>query len=229
MHTIEHDVERPDREVVEAFEAVPSTIVSDVTGNVGLTMDSGIRPAYEGVEMAGTAITVKAAPGDNLIIHRAITMAEPGDVLVVDCDGYTDVGHVGELMCTSCRANGLAGLVIDGGYRDSREIAEMEFPVYGRGVNPQGPLKQDPGSVNVTISCGGVSVDPGDIVVGDDDGLAVIPGDGAERVLERAREKLDAERTTREAVEDGAYLFEINGYDELFEDLEVVGPEDSIQ
>ncbi|WP_049987083.1 4-carboxy-4-hydroxy-2-oxoadipate aldolase/oxaloacetate decarboxylase [Halobellus rufus] len=229
MHAIEHDVERPDRETVEAFEEIPSTIVSDVTGNVGLTMDAGIKPAADGVDMAGTAITVKAAPGDNLIIHKAITMAEPGDVLVIDCDGYTDTGHVGELMCESCRANGLAGLVIDGGYRDSREIAEMDFPVYGRGVNPQGPLKQDPGSVNVTVSCGGVSVDPGDIVVGDDDGIAVIPGEGAARVLERAREKLDSEDATREEIRNGTYLFERNGYDELFEELEVVGPEDSIQ
>lgn len=229
MHTIEYDVERPDSDTVESFEEVPSTIVSDVTGNIGLTMDSGIRPAYEGVEMAGTAITVKAAPGDNLIIHKAMTMADPGDVLVIDCNGYTDTGHVGELMCSSCQANGLAGLVIDGAYRDSKELAEMEFPVYGRGVNPQGPLKQDPGSINVTISCGGVSVDPGDIIIGDDDGLAVIPREGAETVLERSYEKLNAEDTTREKVLAGEYLFELKGYDELFENLNVVGPEDSIQ
>ncbi|AKU06726.1 MULTISPECIES: 4-carboxy-4-hydroxy-2-oxoadipate aldolase/oxaloacetate decarboxylase [Haloferax] len=229
MHTIEPDVERPDRELVEAFEEIPSTIVSDVTGNIGLTMDAGLRPAYEGVEMAGTAVTVKAAPGDNLIIHKAITLTEPGDVLIIDCDGYTDTGHVGELMCTSCQANGLAGLVIDGAYRDSREIAEMEFPVYGRGVNPQGPLKQDPGSINVTVSVGGVSVDPGDIVIGDDDGLAVIPREGAEEVLERAHEKLSAEDSVREEVLDGEYLYELNGYDELFENLTIVGPEDSIQ
>lgn len=229
MHSIEYDIERPDRDIVESFEEIPSTIVSDVTGNIGLTMDSGIRPAYDGVEMAGTAITVKAAPGDNLIIHKAITMAEPGDVLIIDCNGYTDTGHVGELMCTSCQANGLAGLVIDGAYRDSKELAEMEFPVYGRGVNPQGPLKQDPGSINVTISCGGVSVDPGDIVIGDDDGLAVIPQEGAETVLELSHEKLNAEDNTREEVLEGKYLFELKGYDELFESLNVVGPEDSIQ
>jgi len=229
VHTIEHDIERPDRSIVDAFEEVPSTIVSDVTGNVGLTMDAGMKPAGDGVEMAGSAVTVKAAPGDNLIIHKAITMAEPGDVLVIDCDGYTDVGHVGELMCGTCKANGLAGLVIDGGYRDSRELAEMDFPVYGRGVNPQGPLKQDPGSVNVTVSVGGVSVDPGDILVGDDDGIAVIPGDGAEQVLDLAREKMDAEDATREAIQSGEYLLDLKGYDKLLDDLEVVGPEDSIQ
>lgn len=229
MHTIDDHVERPDRKTVEAFEEVPSTIASDVTGNIGLTMDAGIRPAYDGIEMAGTAITVKAAPGDNLIIHKAITMAKPGDVLVIDCNGYTDTGHIGELMCTSCQANDLAGLVIDGAYRDKREITEMEFPVYGRGVNPQGPLKQDPGSINVTVSCGGVSVDPGDIVVGDDDGLAVIPGDSAAQILESAQEKIRAEDNVREEILDGTYLFDINGYDELFENMEVVGPEDSIQ
>ncbi|QLG28932.1 4-carboxy-4-hydroxy-2-oxoadipate aldolase/oxaloacetate decarboxylase [Halorarum halophilum] len=229
MHTVEPNIERQDRDLVESFEEIPSTIVSDVTGNIGLTMDSGIRPAFDGVEMAGSAVTVKAAPGDNLIIHKAITMAEPGDVLVIDCDGYTDTGHIGELMSRSCQANGLSGLIIDGAYRDSRDIAEMEFPVYGRGVNPQGPLKQDPGSINVTISCGGVSVDPGDIVVGDDDGVAVIPGHGAEKVLELAHQKLAAEDTTREEVEAGEYLYELNGYDQLFEGMEVVGPEDSIQ
>lgn len=229
MHTVEYDVDRPDRSVVEEYEIIPSTIVSDVTGNIGLTMDAGIRPAYDEIEMAGSAITVKAAPGDNLIIHKAITMAEPGDVLVIDCNGYCDTGHVGELMCNSCQANGLAGLVIDGAYRDSREIVEMGFPVYGRGVNPRGPLKQDPGSINVTVSCGGVSVDPGDIVVGDDDGLAVIPQDGATKVLELAHEKLEAEDDTRERVLDGEYLYEMKGYDELFEKLHVVGPEDSIQ
>jgi 4-hydroxy-4-methyl-2-oxoglutarate aldolase len=229
MHTIRRDIERPDPELVEAFEGVPSTIVSDVTGNVGLTMDSGIRPAYDGVELAGSAVTVKAAPGDNLIIHKAITMTKPGDVLVIDCNGYTETGHIGELMCRSCQVNRLSGIVIDGAYRDSRELAEMEFPVYGRGVNPQGPLKQDPGSINVTVSCGGVSVDPGDIVVGDDDGVAVIPSDGAAEVLELAREKLAAEDTTLEELEEGTYLFEINGYDRLFEGMDVVGPEDSVQ
>lgn len=229
MHTIEHDVQRPDRDVVSAFEGIPSTIVSDVTGNVGLTMDSGINPAYEGAETAGTAITVKAAPGDNLIIHKAITMAEPGDILVIDADGFTETGHLGELMCKSCQVNKLAGIVIDGSIRDRQAIAEMEFPVYARGTHPRGPLKQDPGSINVPVSCGGVTVKPGDVVVGDDDGLAVVPRESAAEILERSREKLDSEDAVREELVEGEYLFEFNGYDQLFEELEVVGPEDSLQ
>lgn len=229
MHTIEYDVQRPDRDIVSAFEGIPSTIVSDVTGNVGLTMDSGINPAYEGAETAGTAITVKAAPGDNLIIHKAITMAEPGDVLVIDADGFTETGHLGELMCKSCQVNKLAGIVIDGSIRDRLAIAEMEFPVYARGTHPRGPLKQDPGSINVAVSCGGVTVEPGDVVVGDDDGLAVAPRESAAEILERSREKLDSEDAVRDELVEGEYLFERNGYDRLFEELEVVGPEDSIQ
>jgi 4-hydroxy-4-methyl-2-oxoglutarate aldolase len=229
MHTVEYAVDRPDREVVDAFEGVPSSIVSDVTGNVGLTMDSGMKPIYEGAQLAGTAVTVKASPGDNLIIHKAITLAEPGDVLVIDANGYVETGHMGELMCATCQVNGLAGVVIDGAIRDRADIAAMEFPVYARGVHPQGPLKQDPGSINVTVSCGGVTVEPGDVVVGDDEGVAVVPADGAEAVLEDSRAKLESESETREEIEAGYYLFEEKGYDDLYDDLNVVGPEDSVR
>lgn len=229
MHTIETDVDRPDPELVSAFEGVPSSIVSDVTGNVGVAMDAGIGPVYRGAETAGTAVTVKAVPGDNLIIHRAITMAEPGDVLVIDGDGYTGTAYLGELMCASCQAQGLAGVVIDGAIRDRADVAEMDFPLYARGVNPQGPFKQDPGSINVTVSCGGVTVDPGDIVVGDGDGVSVVPAEDAESVLGNAREKLAAEGDLRERVEAGEYLYDIGGYDEILENLNVVGPEDSAE
>lgn len=229
MHTVETDIQRPSRDLVAAFEGVPSTIASDVTGNVRFAMDSGIKPITEDPEFAGSAVTVKVEPGDNLIIHKAITMAEPGDVLVIDANGYVETGHMGELMCASCQANGLAGVVIDGAIRDSAEISEMAFPVYARGVHPQGPLKQNAGSINVTVTCGEVAVEPGDILVGDHDGVTVVPQVSADRVLEDAREKMTAEQNTRERVDDGAYLYDIKGYDRLYDDIEVVGPEDSVQ
>jgi len=229
MHAIETDVDRPDPDVVTAFEDVPSSVVSDVTGNAGVAMDADIGPVHAGAGTAGTALTVKAVPGDNLIVHRAITMAEPGDVLVVDGDGYTGTAYLGELMCASCRANGLAGVVVDGAVRDRAEIAEMGFPLYARGVHPAGPYKQAPGSINVTVSCGGVAVDPGDVVVADDDGVSVVPAGDAETVLAEAREKLDAEADLRERVEAGEYLYDIGGYDRILEDLDVVGPEDSVR
>ena len=229
MHTVETDVDRPDPELASAFEGVPSAIVSDVLGNTGVAMDSDIGPVAAGTETAGTALTVKAAPGDNLIIHRAITMAEPGDVLVVDGDGYTETAYMGELMCASCAAQDLAGVVVDGAVRDREEIAAMGFPVYARAFHPQGPLKSSPGSINVAVSCAGVTVHPGDIVVGDGDGVSVVPADDAEAVLERSREKIDAEAGLRGRVENGEYLYEIGGYDELLQDLEVVGPEESVR
>jgi 4-hydroxy-4-methyl-2-oxoglutarate aldolase len=222
MHTVEHDVERPDPELVSAFEGVPSSIVSDVSGNAGVAMDAGIGPVYRGAELAGTALTVKATPGDNLIVHRAIAMAEPGDVLVVDGDGYLGAAFVGELMCGSCRAHDLAGLVVDGAVRDRADVEAMGFPLYARGTSPEGPLKRAPGSINVPVSCGGVVVEPGDVVVGDDDGVSVVPAADAEAVLERAREKLSAEADLRERVEAGEYLYDIGGFDEAFEGLDVV-------
>ena len=229
MHTIEENVAHPDRELLSAFEGVPSSIVSDVTGNVGRAMESRISPVYSGVELAGSALTVKAVPGDNLIIHKAITMAQPGHVLVIDGSGYTETAFLGELMCASCQAHGVAGIVIDGAVRDRADIAEMGFPVYARGTHPQGPFKQDPGSINVRVSCGNVAVDPGDIIVADDDGVTVLPRSEAEAVLERAREKVAAEHELRQRVEDGEYLYEIGEYHRLLEDLDIVGPEETVQ
>lgn len=229
VHTVEPEIERPDSAVVEGFEGIPSSVASDVTGNVRFAMDSGIKPVYDGATLVGTAVTVKAEPGDNLIIHKAITMAEPGDVLVIDANGYVETAHLGELMCASCKANDLGGIIIDGAIRDSADIEEMEFPVYARGIHPQGPLKQSPGSINVTVTCGEVAVDPGDILVGDDDGVTVVPGENAEEVLEAAREKFAAEGDTRELVKGGTYLYEAKGYNKLYEDMDVVGPEDSVQ
>jgi len=220
--SIESDIDRPDRALVSSFEGIPSAIVSDVIEDVRTAMNSGIKPVYRETEVAGTALTVKAVPGDNLIIHKAITMAEPGDVLVIDGDRYTETAYLGELMCASCQTHDLAGLVVDGAIRDREEIAAMEFPVYARGVHPQGPVKRAAGSINVTVSCGGITVDPGDIVVGDGEGVTVVPANDAEVILERAREKLATEDDLRDRIEDGEYLYDIAGYDELLEDQNVV-------
>ena len=226
VHTVNTNIGRPEDDVVSSFEGVPSAIIADVTDGTRNAMDAGIDPLYRGATAAGTAVTVEATPGDNLAIHKAITVAEPGDVLVVDGGGYTETAYLGELMCTSCQAHGVAGIVVDGAVRDRSEISEMEYPVYARGVNPQGPFKNDPGSVNVTVSCGDVTVDPGDIVVGDGDGVAVVPADEAEAVLERAREKLAAEADLRERAENGEYLYDIGGYESRLEELDVVESSD---
>jgi 4-hydroxy-4-methyl-2-oxoglutarate aldolase len=227
MHTVETDIDRPDPDLVREFEPVPSAIVSDVSGVPDVAMDAGLEPMGNGVELAGTALTVSASPGDNLAIHKAITMAEPGDVLVVDGDGYTGTAYLGELMCASCQAHDFAGVVVDGAVRDRAELEALDIPVFARAVHPAGPLKAHPGSINVPVTCGGVTVAPGDIVVGDDDGLAVVPADAAAATLDRARGKLADEADLRERVEDGDYLYDIGGYASVFEDLDLVGPDES--
>lgn len=221
VHTVNTDVARPSDDVVAGFDGLPSSVVADAADGSGSAMDAGIDPLHGRAAVAGTAVTVAAVPGDNLAIHKAITVARPGDVLVVDGDGYTGTAYLGELMCASCRTHDVAGVVVDGAVRDRSEIAEMGYPVYARGLSPAGPFKHDPGSINVTVSCGGVTVDPGDVVVGDGDGVTVVPAADAEAVLERAREKLETEADLRERVENGEYLYDIGGYDERFGELDV--------
>ena len=227
MPPTEHDAERPDRELVESFEGIPTAILSDVLGTGAAVMDSGIKPIDRGTEMAGTALTVNAVPSDNLIIHKAITVAEPGDVIVIDGEGFTETAYLGELMSASCNANGLSGIVVDGAVRDQKDIADMDLPVYARGVHPKGPFKHDGGSINVPVTCGGATVAPGDIVVGDGEGVVVVPANDAEATLERAREKEAAESVLRDRVEAGEYLYDIGNYEQILDELDVVGPEDS--
>ncbi len=202
-----------DPELVARFEAIPAAVLSDVTER-GEAMDSAIEPIDPETTIAGRARTVRAAPGDNLAIHRAITLVEPGDVLVVDGEGYTETASVGELMCASCRAHGVEGLVVDGAIRDREEVAPMGFPVFTRGVHPAGPRKEYEGAVDVPVSCGGVVVDPGDLVVADGDGVVVVPAGDAAPALLRARERLERETELLDRVRSGEYLYDIGGYGE---------------
>lgn len=221
MHTVIENVDRPDRNLVEQFEGIPSAILSDVTTKFANTMDHGIKPVYDGASMAGTAITVDASPGDNLMIHKAMTLAQPGDVVVVDANGYTEAGIWGEIMSLSASALDLDGTVIDGAARDADGIEEIGYPVYSRAINPKGSYKTHPGSINTPVSCGNVSVAPGDIVVGDGDGVAVVRPENAADVLDRAHEKLDSEADLQERVRAGEYIFDLGGFDEAYDRLDI--------
>lgn len=221
MHTVVSQVERPVEDVVNQFEGVPAAIVSDVTSKYENTMSSDIKPVWDQPSMVGTAITVKTYPGDNLMIHKAITLAEPGDVLVVDANGYSEAGLMGELMSLSCKTHGLNGSVIDGAVRDIDEIEDMGYPVYARDVSPKGSYKGHPGSINVPVSCGGLTVNPGDIVVGDGEGVAVVQKENARRVLDDAKDKLQSEEEMKERIRDGEYIYHIADHDESYEQLGV--------
>ncbi len=216
MHRIRSDIDRLSHDFTAEFSGIPTSILSDVTGNTGITMESEITPVSPEVPLAGSALTVNAALGDNLIIHKAITLAEPGDVLVVDGDGYTETALIGDLMAETCKEQGIRGVVIDGAVRDQVDIRTLDYPVYARAIHPAGPSKAQAGSINVPITCGGVTVNPGDLVVGDGDGVAVLPPENLDAVLTDANEKIAGEASTREAVKDGKMSYYESGYDELF-------------
>lgn len=221
MHEVISDLDRPERSIVESFSGLPSAIISDVTSKYENTMSSAIKPVWEVPEVAGTALTVKTYPGDNLMIHKAVTMAKPGDVLVIDANGYTEAGLMGELLARSCQAQEINGSVVDGAVRDVEDVSEIEFPMYARGVSPKGSYKGHPGSINVPVSCGGLEVHPGDIIVGDREGVAKVSPDHAEEVLEAAKAKLEAESELRERAENGEYIYQVAGHDEVYEELDI--------
>ena len=199
---IRREFARVDRAVVTRASTVAASVLADVAGRRG-TLDSRIRPLSRSQRMAGSALTIEVRPGDNLMIHAAMALAQPGDVLVVDGKGDTSCALMGSIMITACRKLGLAGVVLDGAHRDSEEILALGFPVYSIGSNPNGPTKNVPGRINWPISCGGVAIEPGDLVVGDGDGVVVIERERAESMLALADKKLQEERARVADIESG--------------------------
>lgn len=186
------DFERPPAEVLRGFqELIQET--GCLTGNVGdcigrnAAMCGEIRNLGDGMKVVGPALTVKVPPTDNLMIHKALTLAKPGDVMVIDGGGYTSHALLGAIMVHTAMAIGMGGFIVDGGIRDAAEIRQLGFPLFSRGVNPNGPSKEGPGEINFPISCGGKIVHPGDIIVGDDDGVVVVPKALAERALKEVQ------------------------------------------
>ncbi|MCA1442651.1 RraA family protein [Ensifer sp. IC4062] len=181
--------------MVEKFLDLPVANVSDVMSR----MTAGgavLRPLHASGVLAGAAFTVKTRPGDNLMIHKALLIAGPGDVIVVDAGGDLTNALVGELMLSHARAIGVTGVVINGAVRDYGWIKSNTFPVYAAGITHRGPYKDGPGEINVPISLGGMIIEPGDLVLGDDDGLAGIPFDQVEDVYAKAKAKSEAEAKT---------------------------------
>jgi len=186
------DIERVSAEVAKKAATYPSSILADVAGRRG-ALNGRIAPLAPSMRFSGPAITVEVRPGDNLMIHAAMAIAKPGDVIVVDGRGDLTSALMGEIMSQQCVALGLAGVVIDGAVRDCEAIRELGFPMYAAGLNPNGPTKFVPGRLNHPISIGGVTVNPGDLVVGDADGVTVIERDKAQAMLPLAAEKVAME------------------------------------
>lgn len=185
----------PEKEVMDGFRDLPAANVADVMGR-SCAMSSEIHTMLPHTDkiMVGPALTIRARPGDNLMIHKGLNLAQEGDIVVISNESDRSQSLLGAIIVAYARSKNLGGIVVDGPIRDVDEIAALGIPVYATGSTPGGPYKEGPGEVNTPISCGGVSVSPGDIVLGDSDGVIVIPRKDASRVLEEAREfaKLDA-------------------------------------
>ena len=199
---------RPDPKLVAELRDISPPTLHEAMGKRG-AMPTPIKPLYAGMRVCGPALTVACPPGDNLVIHYAVTLAEPGDVLVVDYAGYTEAGPWGDVLTTAAQGRGVAGLVIDGCVRDALAIRVAGFPVFARGTNMKGTTKALPGEVNQPILCAGVPVAPGDIVVGDDDGVVVVPKGRAGAVLAAAREREAKEEQLRERLRAGKTTVEL--------------------
>ena len=193
LSDIRRDFERVSPAIVKKASMFAASILADVAGRRG-TLDGRIKPLSHSTRLAGPALTIEVRAGDNLMIHAAMSMAKPGDVLVVDGKADRTCALMGSIMINACKKLGLAGVILDAAHRDTEELLELGFPFYSVGSNPNGPTKFVPGRINWPISCGGVAINPGDLIVGDADGVVVIEREKAESLLDLAAKKVADER-----------------------------------
>ncbi|TWG84072.1 4-hydroxy-4-methyl-2-oxoglutarate aldolase [Cupriavidus gilardii J11] len=195
---------------LERLKAFGTATIHEAQGQKG-ALDAGLKPLDPATRMAGPAVTVDLRPGDNLMVHYALTKVRPGDVLVLDAKGFTEAGPWGDVLTLAAQQLGLAGLVVNGAVRDANAIVEMGFPVFCRALSIKGTNKQQPGQVNVPVVVGGVSIRPGDIVVGDRDGLVVVAADEVEFALERSAQRERKEDEMRAQLREGRTMVELLG------------------
>ena len=205
-HTVDFETLKP--ETLDAWQKIPPAIVSDCMNRTHF-MAAAIKPVRSGTRLAGQARTITSMVGDNGISHVAIPLVNEGEVLVIDAGGYTDVAVWGSIMTHAAMARGIAGLVIDGAVRDIAEIRELGFPCFARAHVPSGPHQGFGGIIDGPISCAGCPVKPGDLVIGDDDGVAVVPLEWADDMLDASRDKLAQEEETLKAIAKGRTTAEI--------------------
>ena len=205
-------IDRPAQDLLKALGALAAANLSDGM-NKFYTMDCGIRRMFPCPRMFGPAVTVKVRAGDNMMLHKAIELVSPGDILVVETQGCNAYAVMGELMVSSMAGMGVAGIVVDGTVRDLGDLEKIGVPVFARGTVCGAGDKDGPGEINFPISCGGVVVQPGDVVVGDGDGVVVVPAADIEIVLENARKKVAYEEKRKEEIKSG--IFVKPGLDEI--------------
>lgn len=203
------NIPRPDKKITGELGKYGVATIHEAQGRKGL-MAPHMRPIWTGAHIAGPAVTVSVAPCDNWMIHVAMELIQPGDVMVVAPTSWSDAGYFGDLLATALKARGVAGIVLDAGCRDVRDITEMQFPVWSKCVFAQGTVKETVGDVNIPIVCAGQTVHPGDVIVADDDGVVVVARKEAAEVLDKSKAREEREAKTRERYAAGELGLDMN-------------------